>query len=53
MLRFDKIFKEERMLRGLTSLNLVEFETLYPGPTHEEFSLQHQTNVKRTLNFFS
>jgi hypothetical protein len=45
MLRLDKIFKEERMLRGLTGLNLVEFETLLL--TFERILVESQSNKDR------
>jgi hypothetical protein len=31
ILRFEQVLKEDRVMRGLTGLNLVEFEELLPA----------------------
>jgi hypothetical protein len=45
MLRFERIFKDERMMRGLTGLNLEEFETLLP--TFESILFEIHSNKER------
>jgi hypothetical protein len=30
MLKFERVFKDDRLMRGLTGLNLMEFEALLP-----------------------
>jgi hypothetical protein len=42
---FERVFKDDRMMRGITGLNLVEFETLLP--TFERILIEKQNNPVR------
>ncbi|MDR3187281.1 MAG: hypothetical protein LBT63_02540, partial [Holosporaceae bacterium] len=45
MLRLDRLFRDERMLRSLTGVNSEEFEALLP--TFEKILLEIQSNKER------
>jgi len=49
MLRFDRVFKDERLMRSLTGLNLFEFETLLPTFEKVLFELQNRKDRQRAV----
>jgi hypothetical protein len=49
MLRFEKVFKDERMMRGLTGLNLTEFETLLATFSTILLEIQSKKNRQRAV----
>jgi hypothetical protein len=49
MFKLEKAFNDERMLRGLTGLNLLEFETLLPTFERILFEIQNRRDRKLAI----
>ncbi|MDR1551089.1 MAG: transposase family protein, partial [Holosporaceae bacterium] len=49
MLRFERVFKDERMMRGLTGLNLLEFEELLATFERILFEIQKGKERQRAV----
>lgn len=49
MLKLERVFKDERLMRSLTGLDLVEFETLLPTFKHVLFELQNMKDRQRAV----
>jgi len=49
VLRFDRVFKDERLMRSLTGLNFSEFETLLPTFENMLFELQNRKVRRRAI----
>jgi len=49
MLRFERVFKDDRLMRALTGLNLLEFETLLPTFERVLFESQNRRNRRRAV----
>jgi hypothetical protein len=49
MIRFERVFKDDRLMRALTGLNLLEFEALLPTFERVLFELQNRKDRKRAV----